>query len=45
MSRKLPCGLRDEKRLTENTIALTQEVRRYALYRKALRSKIPRGQR
>jgi hypothetical protein len=41
--RKVPIGLPDEERLTDDIIALTEEFGRYALPGRRLRSNLPRG--
>jgi hypothetical protein len=41
--RKVPCGLPDDERLTEDITALTEEFGRYALPGRRLRSNLPRG--
>jgi hypothetical protein len=41
--RKVPCGLPDEERLTEDIIVLTKEFGRYALPGRLLRSKRREG--
>ena len=41
--RKVPCGLPDEERLTDDIIELTREFGRHALPGRRLRSNLPRG--
>ena len=41
--RKVPCGLPDEARLTEDITALAEEFGRDALPGRRLRSNLPRG--
>ncbi len=43
--RKVPCGLPDEERLTEDIIELTREFGRYALPGRRLRANAERGYR
>jgi hypothetical protein len=41
--RKVPCGLQDEARLTEDITALAKEFGRYALPGRRLQSNLPIG--